>query len=230
MTAQRKNFSPALLLSLLAGGLLGGCSGALQEYNPWKYGEWRQIRERPINHVEMVSMEHVVAFSENAIRLDQAEFSRMIQFLENSSIKSTDEIAIHAPAFASGTGAQVTRARLDFLQREFLVRGLPTRVFHSRAGIPLSGTDQIAVVVHRAIAMAPDCTASDPIMAGRPSWTPGCTTNASLGLMIADPRDLVRGRPIAPADGVAASKAVEGYRDPKKFEQKPQKIVIEATN
>lgn len=230
MTAQRKNLVPALLLSLLASGLLGGCAGVLQEYNPWTFGEWRQIHERPINHVEMVSMEHVVAFRPNAIRLDQAELGRMIQFLTNSSVKSTDEIAIHAPAAASGTDGQVARARLDFLQREFVVRGLATRVFRSHAGIPLSDTNQVAVVVHRAIAMPPDCTASDPILAGRPSWTPGCTTNASLGLMVADPRDLVRGRPISPADGVAASKAIEGYRDPAKFEQKPQTITIEATN
>lgn len=229
MTTQRKNGAPVLLMSLLAFGL-GGCGSTFQDYNPWKVGEWRQINERPINHVEMVSMEHVVAFRPNAIRLDQAELGRLIQFFENSSVKSTDQISLSAPAVISGPDGQVAKARLDFLQREFLSRGLPTRVSRSLAGIPLSDANQVRVVVHRAIAMPPDCRVSDPLTPGRPSWTPGCTTNAALGIMVADPRDLARGRPISPADGVAASKAVEGYRDPKKFEQKPQTIVIEATN
>jgi len=228
MTAQRKNCAP-VLLSLLAIGL-AGCGKTLQDYNPWTIGEWRQMRERPINHVEMVSLEHVVAFRPNAIRLDQAERGRLIQFFENSNVKSTDQIALHAPVAASGPDGQVARARLDFLQREFLTRGLPARVYRSHAGIPLSDTNQIAVVVHRAIAMPPDCSMPDPIGAGRPRSTPGCAVNASLGLMVADPQDLARGRPTSPADGVAASKAIEGYRDPKKFEQKPQKITIEATN
>ncbi len=229
MTAQRRNFVPALLLSLLAVGL-GGCGLPIQDYNPWKVGEWRQITDRPINHVEMVTLDHVVAFRPNAVRLDQAEIGRLIQFFQLGNIKSTDEIALHAPAAAGGPDAQVARARVDFLRQEFLTRGLPTRVYYGHAGIPLSDTDQIAVVVHRAIAMPPDCSVSDPVLPGRPSWIRGCANNAALGLMVADPRDLVRGRPTAPADGVAASKAVEGYRDPKKFEQKPQTIVIEATN
>jgi pilus biogenesis lipoprotein CpaD len=228
MIVQRKNVT-AFLLGLVAVGL-AGCGSAFQDYNPWKVAEWRQMEpRRDVNYVEMVALDHVVSFRPNAIRLDPAERGRLRRFVHNGSIKSTDEIAIHAPAAAEGEGAQIARARVDFLRREFLALGLPADVFYSQAGTPLSTSDQVAIVAHRALTLPPDCSNSDPILPGRPSWKVGCTTAAALGTMVADPRDLVRGRPTGPADGHAASKAIEGYRDPAKFEQKPQKIIIEAT-
>jgi pilus assembly protein CpaD len=42
--------------------------------------------------------------------------------------------------------------------------------------------------------------------------SPGCVSAANLGAMLADPADLIRGRPLGPADGQRAAKAVEVYR------------------
>jgi pilus assembly protein CpaD len=40
----------------------------------------------------------------------------------------------------------------------------------------------------------------------------GCSNEINLGLMVADPNDLVRGRPLAPADAERSALAVQKYR------------------
>ena len=40
----------------------------------------------------------------------------------------------------------------------------------------------------------------------------GCSTNANLGQMVADPLDLQQGRPAGAADGEAASLSIQRYR------------------
>jgi len=44
----------------------------------------------------------------------------------------------------------------------------------------------------------------------------------NLGLMVAEPRDLERGRALAPADGVHAAEAVARYRTGKVYELKQE--------
>jgi pilus assembly protein CpaD len=40
----------------------------------------------------------------------------------------------------------------------------------------------------------------------------GCSNEINLGLMVADPNDLARGRPLAPADAERAALSVQKYR------------------
>ena len=46
----------------------------------------------------------------------------------------------------------------------------------------------------------------------------GCATQANLGLMVAEPKDLVRGRPLGPADGVQQAEGIVRYRTGKVVE------------
>jgi type IV pilus biogenesis protein CpaD/CtpE len=48
--------------------------------------------------------------------------------------------------------------------------------------------------------------------------------------MVADPRDLIRGRTLGPADGEAASRAVKVYRDPSSEEAEPNVLQLELTS
>jgi pilus assembly protein CpaD len=43
----------------------------------------------------------------------------------------------------------------------------------------------------------------------------GCANAVNLGLMVADPADLERGRPLGPADAVRESEAIVRYRTDK---------------
>jgi pilus assembly protein CpaD len=48
----------------------------------------------------------------------------------------------------------------------------------------------------------------------------GCATETNLGLMVANPRDLVNGKTLGPADAEATAKAVQNYRENKVPEPK----------
>ena len=59
----------------------------------------------------------------------------------------------------------------------------------------------------------------------------GCSTATNLGLMVADPRDLMRGRPIGPMDGEFAAKGVFDYRgaEAKDGEEELEEIISSTT-
>jgi type IV pilus biogenesis protein CpaD/CtpE len=48
----------------------------------------------------------------------------------------------------------------------------------------------------------------------------GCAYVSSIGLMVADPNDLAKGRPIASPDGEVAASAIERYRREKLTEKR----------
>jgi hypothetical protein len=64
----------------------------------------------------------------------------------------------------------------------------------------------------------PDCVAADylpgkPLATTRPEF--GCWSQANLALMVADPAELVHGKPLGPASGRRESLGVETYQDGK---------------
>ncbi len=216
MTTKRNNLKgTTILLGLAAVSfILTGCeSESAQDMNPLLIGQWRQMPAHEQNHVEMVTLEHIVAFAPSAIRPGDREFGRLLDFIQESELASTDDIFLDAPRSAAGIHDAVNTARLEVLEGELLQLGLPVEIADSpMAGSP--SADRVVIVVERAVAIPPDCEVEQPGLAQRPDWKVGCAVNASLGLMVADPRDLVRGRTLGPADAESASRAVKVYRDP----------------
>lgn len=231
MTTKRNKLKgTAILLGLMAASVvLTGCGNeTAQDMNPLIVGQWRQMPAHPVNHVEMVTLEHMVAFAPSAIRPGDREFGRLLDFIEKSELASTDEITLDAPRAAGGNHDSVTAARIEVLEGELLQLGLPVDI----ATAPMSeiqSADRVALVVKRAVAIPPDCEVPQPGLAQRPDPKVGCAVNASLGYMVADPRDLVRGRNLGPADGEVASRAVENYRNPEEGEGQGQPLVLELT-
>ena len=52
----------------------------------------------------------------------------------------------------------------------------------------------------------------------------GCATQTNLGLMVAEPKDLVRGRTLAPADGVHQAEGIVRYRTGKVVELEEERV------
>ncbi len=221
----------ALLLGLAAATLaLSGCQDSdLQDSNPFLLAQWRQKPAPYENHVEFVTMNHVVAYAPDAIKPGVREFARLRDFVRQGSVTSQDEIVIDAARPAGGSLDPVSVARLEILEGEFLQLGLPVTI----ADLPLSGTGesshQVTVAVKRAVAIPPDCSVPQPGIGQRPDRTPGCHNTAALSYMIANPRDMLKGRAIGPTDGETASRAVEAYRNPEIDEGQNQPLVFELT-
>ncbi|MDH3595144.1 MAG: CpaD family pilus assembly protein [Rhodospirillales bacterium] len=220
MTVTRKKLTGTTVLLGLAAALLGGCAGkTAQDFNPLIVGQWRQVPTRPDVRVESVQLEHIVAFQQNAIRLDNTERERMAQFIQDGRLNIRDRILLSAPRSEDGAYDSVTAARLDVLRGEFQKMGLVADVAQtSRAG---GGGDQVAIVVQRTALLPPDCSAPEEPWAGqRPHYEVGCAYNAALGMMVADPHDLAKGRPMASPDGEVAASAIQRYRKEKLTEKR----------
>jgi pilus assembly protein CpaD len=64
------------------------------------------------------------------------------------------------------------------------------------------------------MAVLPDCDQPQPLEPDPPHFESGfgCATTNNLGVMVANPADLERGRPLDPADAEAASLSIQRYR------------------
>ncbi len=220
MTVTRKKLAGTTVLLGLAAALLGGCAAkTAQDYNPFIVGQWRQVPTRPDVRVESVQLEHIVAFQPSAIRLDNTERERMAQFIQEGRLNIRDRIFLSAPRGEDGSYDSVTAARIDVLRGEFQQLGLAVDVAQtSRAG---GGGNQVAIVVQRIALLPPDCSNPEEPFAGqRPDFRPGCAYNAALGMMVADPHDLAKGRPMTSPDGEVAASAIQRYRTQKLTEKR----------
>lgn len=195
---------------------LGGCFNndtTVQDLSPFSVGNWRQLPKRAEIRVELVRLQHTTAFSTQAVLLDEAERGRLFGFVSQGSLGQSDQIVLRVPVEASGVRDPVTAARVDYLQNEFAVMGLPLQTSDVPLGLG-QASDQLTVFVERAMAIPPDCSTDEPWVAHRPEVPVGCAFKSAIGMMAADPRDLVKGRTIGPADADSAARAVYGYRNP----------------
>ena len=93
------------------------------------------------------------------------------------------------------------------------------KLFKRKVGTAREASMRTLQIVGRYVVIPPKCpdwtkqSGADP--SNRVSSNFNCATTSNLGLMLADPGDLIRGRPKGPGDGVAASRLVRKYRDGK---------------
>ena len=210
MSAKKMHNTARCVLIGLAAITLSACQSSEGEYFSEVAARWQQIPPVPENQVETIALEHPVAFGTNAKQASDAERRRMRDFIISSDVTSFDTVIIEGPASSSGQYDSLSSARIDSLIQEFADLGLPVYVADA-ATSSSRAKDQVNILVTRAIAVPPDCAGSYQV--GQwPEYELGCSNSAALGQMIADPRDLNRGRDLAPADGERASVALQRYR------------------
>ena len=179
------------------------------------HAKWEQIPPSPDNMVEVITLGHLVSFSEGQAGLDPEARSELAGFVRMNRIGRDDRIFVQPP---EGTARPLTTARVTAVTAEFARLGLVTL---ESAGLGASAMDadlgagEIGVLVTRAVVIPPDCTQPQPAPTLRPAQPWGCFVNTSLGMMVADPMDLVEGRDLGPADGEHASAALRRYRQDK---------------
>ena len=109
----------------------------------------------------------------------------------------------------------MTAGRLSAVRNEFAQYGLVASEEQGGTGGPAVAGDEVAVLITRAVVITPDCSVPQPEPTLRPDHKFGCHVNSALGMMVADPLDLVEGRELGPADGEQASGALRRYREDK---------------
>ena len=190
----------SLLLSTLAPALaLAGCTGTLN-------------RGLDSVHQPVVSRAaYALDVGTDSAGLAPGEAARLAGWMDSLRLRYGDRVSIDDPAgdprARDAVGAEVARYGL------LLVDTAPV------TGAPVApGT--VRVVVDRAIARVPHCP--DYTRNGSHEFESsttsnfGCAANSDLAMMVADPRDLVRGEPgSGTTDPATSFRAIDAYRNAK---------------
>lgn len=181
--------------------------------------------------VERAAYGHTVRFATDSAALEPEEQERLATFLRHAAPGPRDTIRIegHADERASDAyNLDLAARRLDRVRRVledlgYGDRPLQEAAYGERVPSATASTPEawkanrrVEVVIERALVVLPSCPdwsrESGTDFANRPHTNFGCATRTNLGLMIAEPRDLERGRTLGPADGTQAAGAVDRYR------------------
>jgi pilus assembly protein CpaD len=194
---------PGLTLSISLA--LAACNPLTPPFKPGD-SSYKQLK------VDYVRLTHPAVFGPNAVKLSSEESQKLSAFLDNAQVSADDHVYVEQPA----TGDRLSAQRISQIAHQLAARGIGVRTLPAKGDIP---ADQLTVLVERYVVTPPNC----------PDWTKdpvadhdnevygnfGCANVTNLGLMVADPRDLVIGRQMGPEVGNPALAGIARYRDGK---------------
>lgn len=180
------------------------------------HAKWRQIPATPENQAETVVFEQRVGFLPQTALLDSAATAAIDRLLAEAAPEPGNLIRLSVP----GSGGTETYDRTTLQRLESVRAALASRGYESAladtavARVAALGEHEIGLTVTRIMAVLPDCSQPQPLEPALPEFEGafGCTTAYNLGVMVADPADLERGRPLDPADAERAALSVQRYR------------------
>jgi len=159
---------------------------------------------KQVNKVDFVRFDHDVMYRNGEPRPSAAEMERLTAFLRDTQTGVGDAVFVAggSPDQRRKLGAHLASNRLDV--RDVGENGAPGRV---------------SVIVERYIVTPPACPDwSKPVgedFENTPGANFGCAITSNLGMMVANPGDLLRGRDPGASDGTAVTAAIRRYREGK---------------
>lgn len=183
------------LIVPLASAWLGACAPTASH--------WSDAQSSKQNQVESLRLTHDLRVPASG-SLSAAEAGELDDFLARHEIGYGDDVVLLASAGRSAAPAA------DYLRKQGIAAG------QARAGAGEAPAGAVRVIVQRYVVVPPNCPDwSKPATTDYGNVTMsglGCANTANLGMMLANPRDLIQGRPSGNADGTAAAAAVQRYR------------------
>lgn len=158
------------------------------------------------NRVDLVQYNHMVKFTCPGARTSKRELRQLDAFFKGIQLKYGDEITLRGG----------TESRQRYLANYIRRTGLPVTV-RAEPGKPgAKQSNAIALLVERYVVTPPACPNWSNFHGNEQRNMPGsqygCATDAALGYMIANPKDLATGQVMTPGNSDAAVGAQERYR------------------
>ncbi len=201
------------LILILLPLLLAACAQSPEEYAKelLNTGKWQQMDPVPRAGAETISLSHTVRFPWARAGLEAEEARKLDAFA--MAIRSLDRRRTvltvsgggkdKSTLAASRRQAVLSRLAQNGITGEVRIRPGTTTEESGKTGIVRIAIDTIVV-------FTPDCTATES--GNTPGLKLGCSNEAALAAMIANPADLSTGRKPGPADGEAQALAIQRYR------------------
>jgi type IV pilus biogenesis protein CpaD/CtpE len=176
---------------------------------------WSELENPKENTLEFTTVSYTARFAPGAVNLSSGEVRALEQFA-SASILAGDHVSVELAAPMRGTPDGILSRRRAAIAR--LLEKLPRKpvVDAVQSGAIASSRDTAVLRVGHYIVTPPRCPdwvkpESDDYT-NTPSSNFGCADVTNIGLMVADPADLVRGAPGGGADAVFAARGVTLYR------------------
>lgn len=233
---------PCHLGCLTALGIaLTACAAPPSATNP--YLGWLEASSPKNLEVERAQYRHTVHFATDSADLTAMEQERLLTFLRTVAPTKQDTLMVEGHADERATdlyNLELASRRItsvgDFLEANGL-GGMPLRASAFGERVPAAeGSDpsawqrnrRVEIVLERHLVQLPPCPdwsrESGLDYSNLPGSNFGCATQTNLGLMIANPSDLVRGRKLAPASGIHAAESIVRYRSGEVIELQEEEL------
>jgi len=161
---------------------------------------------RPGNRVDLVQYNHTLKFTCPGARTAKRELRKLDAFFNGIQLKYGDEITLRGG----------TPARQRYLTRYIRKTGLPITIRVEPENPGMKQKNSIALLVERYVVTPPACpnwsNFNGTEQRNMPGSQYGCASDAALGYMIANPKDLAVGQVMKPGNSDAAAAAQERYR------------------
>ncbi len=178
---------------------------------PLSVTEWSPAEQPNQLQVTYSQVAQPVRFVANSERLASGERERLVEFGRRRGLSAGDRVEVVTGPSSETLArrrAQVTTATLNGAGMRFVTVAQSTD--------PDLPRDTVELRVGRHLVQLPPCPnwsmASNPNYGNRQGSNFGCATATNLGLMVADPADLLAGRNLGPSDGTQQVLSIQRYR------------------
>ncbi len=212
MIKKIKNFISghiSILASVMISLILAGCSGATN---------YMDSDSHKRNEVEMVRIPFTVTFEAGSPNLSGKMTEELDIFMMKSNVSYGDELSMDFPLQRDGKLSKQNETRLASLSALLKKRGLRLSTDITPYGLS-PRENQARLLISRYVVTPPRCgdwsQPSNKNYGNSSLLNLGCANQANLGLMVANPRDLIIGTNNGSPDAEKSAKAVNTYRTKK---------------
>lgn len=178
--------------------------------------QWSPQQSPKENKVLYLRQTHMARFEPGSDRLSQEERRRLTAFMRRQAAGYGDRITVTTAADPTHPDSQRLASRRGDAVAAYLDRLGIRATVRAKPDPDPGPRDAVTVVIGRYVVIPPACPDWTKRADGDPGNTQssnfGCATATNLGLMVADPADLLVGRRAPVSDGERAARAIDRYR------------------
>ncbi|NQU56198.1 MAG: hypothetical protein HQ513_03110 [Rhodospirillales bacterium] len=177
------------------------------------FEDWSNVPVAKQPQVNQVQYSHQVTFDPASADLSGKEGERLLGFLSNAQAARKD--AFYLVSGNAQVPSSLSDARKTIVAEYLSNFGVEIRPLSSDFGVKSPAANAVDLVIRRYVVTLPGCPdwSGDRFTYNNvPTSNWGCASATNLGLMVAEPGDLVRGRDEGYADGEYAATSISNYR------------------